>query len=36
MQLDVAQQVPLLGERGTALVTLKRTLTYNHKVWTQV
>lgn len=31
MQLDVAQQVPLLGEGGAALVTLKRTLTYNHK-----
>lgn len=32
MQLDVAQQVPLLGEGSPTLVTLKRPLTYEHMV----
>lgn len=30
MQLDVAQQVPLLGEGSSTLVTLKRPLAYEH------
>ena len=36
MQLDVAQQVPLLGEGSSTLVTLERPLTYEHMdKWTQ-
>ena len=30
MQLDVAQQVPLLGEGSSTLVTLERPLAWEH------